>query len=113
MMTQKKSRRRSVLPPGTNRQSISSGSSSEDWRAATHASYVHASGTSLPMDCQVVKCRSYTAYPDLTVLKIGEPFFKSLSAFASDPRRHAFAPVNTYSALSNRSGGTSARTQFP
>ena len=34
--------------------------------------------------------------------KNGEPFFKSLSAFASDPRRHAFAPVDTYSALSKR-----------
>ena len=33
--------------------------------------------------------------------KNGEPFFKSLSAFASDPRRRANAPVNTYSALSN------------
>ena len=33
--------------------------------------------------------------------KIGEPFFQSLSAFASDPRRRANAPVNTYSALSS------------
>ena len=42
-----------------------------------------------------------SAYPDLTVLKIGEPFFQSLSAFASDPRRRADAPVITYSALSS------------
>lgn len=33
--------------------------------------------------------------------KNGEPFFKSLSEFLpSDPRRHAVAPVPTYSALS-------------
>ena len=43
-----------------------------------------------------------SAYPDLTVLKIGEPFFKSLSEFSSDPRRRAEAPVVTYSALSFR-----------
>ena len=36
--------------------------------------------------------------------KNGEPFFKLLSAIASSPRRRAVAPVNTYSALSNRSG---------
>ena len=39
--------------------------------------------------------------------KNGEPFFKSLSAFASDPRRRANAPVNTYSALSSRWRGLS------
>ena len=33
--------------------------------------------------------------------KNGEPFFQSLSAFASDPRRRAEAPVVTYSALSS------------
>ena len=48
-----------------------------------------------------------SAYPDLTVLKIGEPFFQSLSAFASDPRRRAEAPVVTYSALSSRWRGLS------
>lgn len=31
----------------------------------------------------------------------GEPFFKSLSEFSSDPRRRAEAPVVTYSALSS------------
>ena len=31
----------------------------------------------------------------------GEPFFKSLSEFSSDPRRRADAPVVTYSALSS------------
>ena len=36
--------------------------------------------------------------------KIGEPFFQSLSAFASDPRRRANAPVNTYSALQRGPG---------
>ena len=40
--------------------------------------------------------------------KNGEPFFKSLSAFASDPRRRAVAPVNTYTALSSRWRGLSA-----
>ena len=44
------------------------------------------------------------SYSDNDSQKNGEPFFKSLSAFASDPRRRANAPVNTYSALSNRSG---------
>jgi hypothetical protein len=48
-----------------------------------------------------------SAYPDLTVQKIGEPFFQSLSAFASDPRRRAEAPVVTYSALSSRWRGLS------
>lgn len=40
--------------------------------------------------------------------KNGEPFFQSLSAFASDPRRRAVAPVNTYTALSSRWRGLSA-----
>lgn len=34
--------------------------------------------------------------------KIGEPFFKLLSAITSSPRRRAVAPVNTYTALSSR-----------
>ena len=99
-------------------------------RAANHKSYAYAVGTSLPMDCQVVKrMEMKSAYPDLTVLKIGEPFyrpllqgcpdvpkypelpfphspkeravFKSLSDSSSDPRRRAEAPVVTYSALSS------------
>ena len=37
----------------------------------------------------------------------GEPFFKSLSEFSSDPRRRAEAPVVTYSALSSRWRGLS------
>ena len=45
-----------------------------------------------------VQLQDYCVRPE----KIGEPFFKSLSAFASDPRRRANAPVNTYSALSFR-----------
>ena len=44
-----------------------------------------------------VQLQDYCVRPE----KIGEPFFQSLSAFASDPRRHAFAPVDTYSALSS------------
>ena len=46
---------------------------------------------------QCAAIREHDTLPE----KDGEPFFKSLSAFASDPRRHAFAPVDTYSALSS------------
>ena len=50
-----------------------------------------------------VQLQDYCVRPE----KIGEPFFQSLSAFASDPRRRANAPVNTYSALSSRWRGLS------
>ena len=50
-----------------------------------------------------VQLQDYCVRPE----KIGEPFFQSLSAFASDPRRRANAPVNTYSALSCRWRGLS------
>lgn len=39
------------------------------------------------------------SYSDNDSQKNGEPFFKSLSEFSSDPRRRAEAPVITYSAL--------------
>ena len=42
-----------------------------------------------------VQLQDYCVRPE----KNGELFFQSLSAFASDPRRRAEAPVNTYSAL--------------
>ena len=52
-----------------------------------------------------VQLQDYCVRPE----KNGEPFFQSLSAFASDPRRRANAPVNTYSALSFRNLAPSYR----
>jgi len=49
------------------------------------------------------------SYSDNDSQKIGEPFFQSLSAFASDPRRRAIkAPVITCTALSSRWRGLAA-----
>ena len=53
---------------------------------------------------QCAAIREHDTLPE----KDGEPFFKSLSAFASDPRRRAVAPVNTYTALSSRWRGLAA-----
>ena len=49
------------------------------------------------------------SYSDNDSQKNGEPFFKSLSEFSSDPRRRAIeAPVITCTALSSRWRGLSA-----
>lgn len=45
-----------------------------------------------------VQLQDYCVRPE----KNGEPFFQSLSAFASDPSRHTEVPGYTYSALSKR-----------